>query len=67
VAQVVPAEVLDTSAVARKPYSLYVSGMAPPAHAKKNKLRVVQSTTGIVGKTSLRAIVSDPRLEFVGV
>ena len=41
--------------------------MSAPEQAKKNKLRVVQWTTGIVGKTSLRAIVSDPRLELVGV
>jgi len=31
------------------------------------KLRVVQWTTGIVGKTSLRAIIAHPKLELVGV
>ncbi len=30
-------------------------------------LRVVQWTTGIVGKSALRAILDDPRLELVGV
>src|SRR3974390_207692 len=32
-----------------------------------NKLRVIQWTTGKVGKLSLRAILDDPRLELVGV
>jgi len=41
--------------------------MPASKQAEKNGLRVVQWTTGIVGKTSLRAIVSDPRLELVGV
>ena len=30
------------------------------------KLRVIQWTTGKVGKMSLRAILDDPRLELVG-
>jgi 2,4-diaminopentanoate dehydrogenase len=32
-----------------------------------NKLRVVQWTTGIVGRTSLRSIIAHPKLELVGV
>jgi 2,4-diaminopentanoate dehydrogenase len=32
-----------------------------------NKLRVIQWTTGKVGKLSLRAILDDPRLELAGV
>jgi hypothetical protein len=32
-----------------------------------NRLRVIQWTTGKVGKLSLRAILDDPRLELVGV
>ncbi|MET0899172.1 MAG: hypothetical protein ABWY45_14800 [Mycobacterium sp.] len=32
-----------------------------------NKLRVIQWTTGKVGKLSLRGILDDPRLELVGV
>lgn len=31
------------------------------------RLRVIQWTTGKVGKLSLRAILDDPRLELVGV
>ena len=31
------------------------------------RLRVIQWTTGKVGKYSLRAILDDPRLELVGV
>jgi hypothetical protein len=32
-----------------------------------DKLRVIQWTTGKVGKLSLRGILDDPRLELVGV
>jgi hypothetical protein len=32
-----------------------------------DKLRVIQWTTGKVGKLSMRGILDDPRLELVGV
>ena len=37
------------------------------SNQRDQPLRVVQWTTGIVGASSLRAIIEDPRLELVGV
>ncbi|NKY44473.1 hypothetical protein HGB45_13785 [Nocardia cerradoensis] len=39
----------------------------PPAARKVDHVRVIQWTTGKVGKLSLRGILDDPRLELAGV
>jgi hypothetical protein len=63
----------NTSDVYKVNESLTASHMVKRYHRGKfrgydmSRLRVIQWTTGKVGKLSLRAILDDPRLEMVGV